>query len=184
VRWQQQGITLEVAVNISSVDLQDPLFVANVQQALNKHQLSAEHLSLEVTESAVMYDIEKAVELLAALRQLGIRLAMDDYGTGYSSMAQLKRLPIHEMKIDKSFVMDLHHNKDDTIIVRSTIELGHNMGLILIAEGVESPEILQLLRQYGCDIAQGYGIGRPMPIDKFEQWWQQYHQQENQTINV
>ncbi len=175
VRWQQQGIALEVAVNISSVDLQDPLFVSNVQHALNKHQLSAEHLSLEVTESAVMYDIEKAVELLTALRQLGIRLAMDDYGTGYSSMAQLKRLPIHEMKIDKSFVMDLHHNNDDTIIVRSTIELGHNMGLILIAEGVESPEILQLLRQYGCDIAQGYGIGRPMPIDKFEQWWQQYH---------
>ncbi|MBH1970292.1 EAL domain-containing protein [Moraxellaceae bacterium AER2_44_116] len=179
VRWQQQGIELEVAVNISSVDLQDPQFVHQIQQALNTHQLPAQCLSLEVTESAVMHDIEKAVELLTALRQLGIRLAMDDYGTGYSSMAQLKRLPIHEMKIDKSFVIDLHHNQDDAIIVRSTIELGHNMGLILIAEGVESEDILRILRQYGCDIAQGYGIGRPMPVDKFQQWWQQYHSRTN-----
>jgi EAL domain-containing protein (putative c-di-GMP-specific phosphodiesterase class I) len=166
-------------VNISSVDLQDPQFVHQIQQALNTHQLPAQCLSLEVTESAVMHDIEKAVELLTALRQLGIRLAMDDYGTGYSSMAQLKRLPIHEMKIDKSFVIDLHHHQDDAIIVRSTIELGHNMGLILIAEGVESEDILRILRQYGCDIAQGYGIGRPMPVDKFQQWWQQYHSRTN-----
>ncbi|MCB1658748.1 MAG: EAL domain-containing protein [Pseudomonadales bacterium] len=176
-KWQQQGLEIEVAVNISAVDLQDPLLITNIQQCLEKHQLPAHCLALEVTESAVMYDIEKAIELLSSLRLLGIRLAMDDYGTGYSSMAQLKRLPIHEIKIDKSFIMNLTHNQDDLIIVRSTIELGHNMGLNVIAEGVESNDILAVLAEYQCNIAQGYGIGRPMPIDKFSQWWQEYHKE-------
>ncbi|PTQ91367.1 putative bifunctional diguanylate cyclase/phosphodiesterase [Agitococcus lubricus] len=174
-RWQNEGKLLDVAVNISSVDLQDASIVDYVQHTLEKYQLAPARLALEVTESAVMLDIEKAIAMLTQLHDMGVRLAIDDYGTGYSSMAQLKRLPVDELKIDKSFVMDLSHNRDDTIIVRSTIELGHNMGLKLVAEGVENQDILTLLGQYQCDIAQGYGIGRPMPSDKFEQWWQQYH---------
>lgn len=172
-RWRQQGMELMMAVNISSVDLQDPALIGNVADALAASGLTADSLWLEVTESAVMHDIDKAVELLGGLRQRGVRLAIDDYGTGYSSMAQLKRLPVQEMKIDKSFVMDLTHNEDDAIIVRSTIELGHNMGLSLVAEGVESEEIMQLLSRYGCDIAQGYWIARPMAAEAFEHWWRQ-----------
>lgn len=172
-RWRRQGMDLMMAVNISSVDLQDPALVGEVSDALAATGLPAECLWLEVTESAVMHDIDKAVELLGGLRQRGVRLAIDDYGTGYSSMAQLKRLPVQEMKIDKSFVMDLSHNQDDLIIVRSTIELGHNMGLRLVAEGVESEEIIQVLTRYGCDIAQGYWIAKPMGLDAFEHWWRQ-----------
>lgn len=172
-RWRQQGMDLMMAVNISSVDLQDPTLIGNVTEALAASGIPAESLWLEVTESAVMHDIDKAVELLGGLRKLGVRLAIDDYGTGYSSMAQLKRLPVQEMKIDKSFVMGLTHSEDDAIIVRSTIELGHNMGLSLVAEGVESEEIFQLLARYGCDIAQGYWIARPLAVDAFEHWWRQ-----------
>lgn len=178
-RWRQQGMELMMAVNISSVDLQDPTLIGNVTEALVASGIPAESLWLEVTESAVMHDIDKAVELLGGLRKLGVRLAIDDYGTGYSSMAQLKRLPVQEMKIDKSFVMGLTHSDDDAIIVRSTIELGHNMGLSLVAEGVESEEIFQLLARFGCDIAQGYWIARPLAVDAFEQWWRQRAERRN-----
>ncbi len=162
-----------MAENISAVDLQDPTLISTVNEALAASGAPVESLWLEVTESAVMHDIDKAVALLGGLRELGVRLAIDDYGTGYSSMAQLKRLPVQEMKIDKSFVMGLTHGEDDAIIVRSTIELGHNMGLSLVAEGVESEEIFQLLARYGCDTAQGYWIARPLPADAFEHWWRQ-----------
>lgn len=171
--WRAGGRMLTVAVNISSVDVQDPALVGTVEQALAASGLPAEALWLEVTESAVMHDVDKAVELLGGLRKLGVRLAIDDYGTGYSSMAQLKRLPVQEMKIDKSFVMGLLHHEDDAIIVRSTIEMGHNMGLSLVAEGVEGDEILHWLARHGCDVAQGYGIGRPMSAEAFDTWWAQ-----------
>ena len=180
-RWRDAGRVLSMAVNISSVDLQDPGLVGVISAALVEHQVDAAQLWLEITESAIMHDIDKAVELLGTLRKLGVRLAIDDYGTGYSSMAQLKRLPVQEMKIDKSFVMDLVHNADDAIIVRSTIELGHNMGLSLVAEGVESEEVRLALQRMGCDIAQGYGIGRPMALTDFEAWWQQHGEAPGET---
>ena len=117
-----------------------------------------------------MADPGLAMLQLDSLRRLGVRLSIDDYGTGYSSMAQLKRLPVHELKIDKSFIQDLPGNPDDEIIVRSTIELGHNMGLQVVAEGVESLEILEQLDRLGCDIAQGYLLSKPLPASAFSAW--------------
>lgn len=168
--WREQGWALKTAVNISAVDLSDPQFSNQVEALLTEFALSADVLVLEITESAVMEDAQRAVQLLTQLQGMGVRLSIDDYGTGYSSMAQLKRLPVHELKIDKSFVLDVISNPDDAIIVRSTIELGHNMGLTLVAEGVENAQSLDLLRTLGCDIAQGYYLSKPLPAAAFEQW--------------
>src|SRR5690606_13512938 len=129
-------------INISALDLADPQFAGYVAAQLDAHGVAPETLVVEITESAVMADPELAMGQLEQLRQQGVRLSIDDYGTGYSSMAQLKRLPVHELKIDKSFVQDLLSNPDDEINVRSTIELGHNMGLKVVAEGVETRDIL------------------------------------------
>lgn len=168
--WREQGWALKTAVNISAVDLSDPLFPNQVESLLAELDLPADVLVLEITESAVMEDAQRAVQLLTQLQGMGVRLSIDDYGTGYSSMAQLKRLPVHELKIDKSFVLDVINNPDDAIIVRSTIELGHNMALTIVAEGVENAQSLDLLRTLGCDIAQGYYLSKPLPAPAFEQW--------------
>lgn len=167
-RWQQQGIRLVVAVNISAVDLLSDNFAERMSALLQKYSLSSEYLVLEITESAVMQDPEESVAVLQQLRSKGIRLSIDDYGTGYSSLAQLKKMPVQELKIDKSFVMEL--DEDDVIIVKSTIEMGHNMGLKVVAEGVESQRQLDQLILFGCDSAQGMGISPPLPAEQFEEW--------------
>src|SRR3989338_5343225 len=136
--WQEQGLALKTAINISALDLADPGFADFIAAQLAAHGVPPSALIVEITESAVMADPELAMGQLQELCELGVKLSIDDYGTGYSSMAQLKRLPVHELKIDKSFVLDLLSNPDDDIIVRSTIELGHNMGLKIVAEGVET----------------------------------------------
>lgn len=115
-------------------------------------------------------DTEQAIALLLKFKQKGFKLSIDDYGTGYSSLAQLKQLPVHELKIDKSFVHNLTKSEDDQIIVRSTIELAHNMGLCVVAEGIEDLPSLQWLTQHGCDLAQGFYISRPVPAQSFEAW--------------
>jgi len=126
---------------------------------------------LEITESAVMKDVTHAQRLLRELKTRGVSLAIDDYGTGYSSLAQLKRLPVDELKIDKSFVTVLdERDPEDEVIVRSTIELGHNMGLSVVAEGVESAAALATLARLGCDLAQGYHISRPLGAEPFVTW--------------
>ncbi|MBB6340344.1 diguanylate cyclase (GGDEF)-like protein [Pseudomonas fluvialis] len=168
--WHDQGLPLKTAVNISALDLADPGFADFITDALAEYQVVPETLVVEITESAVMADPGLAMQQLDSLRRLGVRLSIDDYGTGYSSMAQLKRLPVHELKIDKSFIQDLPGNPDDEIIVRSTIELGHNMGLQVVAEGVESLEILEQLDRLGCDIAQGYLLSKPLPAAAFAAW--------------
>ncbi len=168
--WHDQGLALKTAVNISALDLADPGFAEFITAALAEYQVEPETLVVEITESAVMADPGLAMQQLDSLRRLGVRLSIDDYGTGYSSMAQLKRLPVHELKIDKSFIQDLPGNPDDEIIVRSTIELGHNMGLQVVAEGVESLEILEQLDRLGCDIAQGYLLSKPLPEAAFAAW--------------
>jgi EAL domain-containing protein (putative c-di-GMP-specific phosphodiesterase class I) len=117
-----------------------------------------------------MRDAEYALDVLTRLKALGVRLAIDDFGTGYSSLAHLKRLPVDELKIDKSFVLSMTHDSDDAIIVRSTIELGHNMGLSVVAEGVEAPAALAMLRDYRCDMAQGYLISRPLAATDLTAW--------------
>ena len=128
-------------------------------------------LVLEITESAVMKDPRYGMRILADLKSRGISMAIDDFGTGYSSLAQLKRLPVDELKIDKSFVQNLAESaQDDLVIVRSTIELGHSMGMIVVAEGVENLEALRILQRFGCDMAQGYYMSRPLPVSEFEEW--------------
>ena len=137
---------------------------------LDRHGLTASDLAVEVTESSAMENPSCAIEQLAAIQAMGIRIAIDDYGAGYSSLAYIKRLPVDEIKIDKMFVMDLATNENDEVIVRTTIELGHNLGLKVTAEGVENEESLAKLRHFGCDFGQGYFFSRPIPVDQLEKW--------------
>jgi EAL domain-containing protein (putative c-di-GMP-specific phosphodiesterase class I) len=171
-RWQDQGIKLAVAVNLSAYDLADDELLNYVNELLKSHNLSPSYLILEVTESAVMKDPKHAINILHRLKSAGIKLAIDDFGTGYSSLAQLKSMPVDELKIDKSFVLKLDQSPDDLVIVRSTIELGHNMGMAVIAEGVENQEAWDLLEANGCDMLQGYFISRPLPPLDFIEWYQ------------
>jgi len=131
-------------------------------------------MCLEITESAIMDDPVRAQLTLERLHSMGVELAIDDFGTGYSSLAYLKRLPVDELKIDKSFVMNMEHDADDAKIVKSTIDLGHNMGLRVVAEGLETLAVWNLLRQMGCDQAQGYFMSKPMPGDRFVEWLEQW----------
>ncbi|SEK89371.1 diguanylate cyclase/phosphodiesterase [Pseudoxanthomonas sp. GM95] len=161
-RWRSLGLDLGIAINLSVLNLMDAQLPDSVERSLQRHGVPPHRVILEVTESAVMGDVEYAIRMLQQLRDCGVRLSIDDFGTGYSSLAQLKRMPVDELKIDKSFVMQLAEGSDDEVIVRSTIELGHNMGLSVIAEGVESESIVALLRQYHCDMAQGYHYAKPL----------------------
>ncbi len=172
-QWQEGGHHVGAAVNLSALDLMDDGLPELVQQLLSQHQIDPPLLVLEVTESAVMRDADYGMAMLHRLRSLGVKLAIDDYGTGYSSLSYLKQLPVHEIKIDKSFVMNLTSDSDDAVIVRSTVELGHNMGLKVVAEGVENDAALELLRRFGCDYAQGYWISRPLPAAAMTQWLQE-----------
>jgi diguanylate cyclase (GGDEF)-like protein len=170
--WYQSGMRLRIAVNMSAYDLRNPEFVEDVERLVKTGDTDPSMLALEITESAVMEDVGQAVTAFRRFRDMGLTLSIDDYGTGYSSMAQLKRLPLDELKIDRSFVTGVDRSEDDEIIVRSTIELGHNMGLKVVGEGVESKSGLEVLRKLHCDSVQGYFISRSLAADKFESWWQ------------
>ncbi|MBB3813802.1 diguanylate cyclase (GGDEF)-like protein [Xanthomonas arboricola] len=161
-QWRRQGLELGMAINLSALDLSDPGLPDYVRGRLEHHAVPAQSVTLELTESALMRDVESALHMLHQLRSVGVRLSIDDFGTGYSSLAQLKRMPVDELKIDKSFVMQLAEGTDDAFIVRSTIDLGHNLGLSVIAEGVENATSLGLLRGYGCDMVQGYLYAPPL----------------------
>ncbi|MFN3579909.1 MAG: putative bifunctional diguanylate cyclase/phosphodiesterase [Pseudomonas sp.] len=172
--WLDQGLHMQVAMNISALDLDDLRFPERVAMILQAQEIDPAHIAFEVTESALMKDPERSLRSLMRLRELGIDLAVDDYGTGYSSLATLKSLPVQDLKIDKSFVMQLAEGSEDAVIVKSTIELAHNMGLKVIAEGVENAECLAWLRQRGCDTAQGYFISRPIAAADLQLWLQSY----------
>ena len=171
-QWHKMGHKLKVAVNLSTHNLHDPQLTEHIKQASKECEVDTSYLVLEITESAVMSDPVSAMKVLEELSAMGIHLSIDDFGTGYSSLAYLKQLPMDEIKIDKSFVMDMINDKDDYIIVRSTIDLAHNMGRKVIAEGVESPEIWDALDKMGCDMAQGNYISLPKSTDDFLQWLQ------------
>ncbi|CEP36435.1 MULTISPECIES: bifunctional diguanylate cyclase/phosphodiesterase [Halomonadaceae] len=168
--WQQRGYHLSVAVNLSASDVMDRQLTTYLANLLERYRLAPARLSIEVTESAVMQDVDAAMATLTELNQLGLRIAIDDYGTGYSSLAQIKRLPVDELKIDKSFVLAIDSQKDDLTIVSSTIEMGHSLGLRLVAEGVENLASAELLSKLGCDYLQGYWIAKPMPADELPAW--------------
>jgi diguanylate cyclase (GGDEF)-like protein len=162
-RWRDDGMDLGVAVNITGRDLLDLRLPEEVAELLHKWGVEASRLELEITENTVLTDPARARTVLLALSELGVRLAIDDFGSGNSSLGYLKRLPVDVLKIDKSFVLQMQDNDDDAVIVRSTIDLGHNLGLEVVAEGVESADAWSHLSALGCDIAQGYYLSRPVP---------------------
>ncbi len=160
----------KVSVNLSTRDLMDSELPEKLELILQRHGVRAEAFCLEITESAIMDDPERAEATLNRLSQRGYKLSIDDFGTGYSSLAYLKRLPVQELKIDKSFVMGMEHGDGDAKIVRSTIDLAHNLGLSVVAEGVETAAIQQRLTDQGCDEAQGYHLSKPVPIEALKAW--------------
>ncbi|WP_122439908.1 bifunctional diguanylate cyclase/phosphodiesterase [Pseudomonas viridiflava] len=181
--WRKRGLVLQVSVNISADDLLGDDLVGFVVGLLKQYGVPAEQLVFEITESAIMSQPEKALVVLHKLRDCGISLSIDDFGTGYSSLAHLKRLPVQELKIDQSFVRDLDETSEDAVIVRSTIEMSHNLGLKVVAEGVEYQHSLDLLRRWHCDTAQGYLISRPLTAAAFETWIVKTHESPGLMVN-
>ncbi len=181
--WRKRGLVLQVSVNISADDLLGDDLVGYVVKLLKQYAVPAEQLLFEITESAVMSEPEKALIVLHRLRDCGISLSIDDFGTGYSSLAHLKRLPVQELKIDQSFVRNPDETSEDAVIVRSTIEMSHNLGLKVVAEGVEYQHSLDLLRRWHCDTAQGYLISRPLTASAFEAWIATYQASPGLMVN-
>jgi diguanylate cyclase (GGDEF)-like protein len=168
--WRENGLDISVAVNLSMRDLHDRELPSDLEQMLARWNADPARLLLEITESGLMADPSRARETALRLAATGVRLSIDDFGTGYSSLALLRRLPVSELKIDRSFVRDMTTNDDDATIVRSTIGMAHDLGLSVVAEGVETESTLRLLRKLGCDVAQGYHISRPLPASEFTAW--------------
>jgi diguanylate cyclase (GGDEF)-like protein len=169
-QWQDEGLDIPVAVNLSTRCLHDPGLPDRVFDLLRRTGLPAALLELEITESMVMSDPEQALTVLHALHDGGIRLSVDDFGTGHSSMAYLQRMPVDELKIDKSFVQHLLERDENSVLVRSAITLGHNLGLSVVAEGVEDEATVDVLRDLDCDVVQGYHFARPMAADDLRAW--------------
>jgi len=168
--WHAEGRELTVSVNLSVRNLHDPLLPSQVDQLLARHGLAPRFLKLEITESMIMSDPDRALATVRELSELGVRLAVDDFGTGHSSLANLRMLPVHELKIDRSFVTPMLSDESDMVIVRSTVDLGHALGLRVIAEGVEDGETLERLAALGCDRAQGHYFSMPVPAEEFISW--------------
>jgi diguanylate cyclase len=171
--WRKAGHDIPVAINVSARNLLDEGFGERVAEMLALYQLPARLLQIEVTESAVMLDPERAGRILHQLHGLGVRIAIDDFGAGYTSLAQLKHLPISELKIDKSFILTMQSSTADAHIVRSMINLGQSLRMKVVAEGVETADMLSALSEYHCDVAQGYHLCRPLSAEAFMQWHQQ-----------
>jgi diguanylate cyclase (GGDEF)-like protein len=169
-RWQQAGRALGLAVNISAEDIADVRLDSRVASLLTRHQLPPALLTLEVTESGFIEDPTRALRMLDAIAALGVSLSIDDFGTGYSSLSHLARMPVHEVKIDRSFVQGLESDPEFASVVRSAIDMGHGLGLKVVAEGIETEEAAARLRDFGCDVAQGYLYAKPMPLPAFETW--------------
>jgi EAL domain-containing protein (putative c-di-GMP-specific phosphodiesterase class I) len=160
---------------VSARSLLDLDFPDQVAGLLARWEVPARLLLVEITESTIMADPTHALEILSRLNTMGVEIAIDDFGTGYSSMAHLKTLPVHELKVDRSFVSQMTSNASDAVIVRSTVDLGRNLGLRVVAEGVEDSQTLLELDALGCDAIQGYYISRPVAADAFVQWLQRQH---------
>ena len=162
-QWSNDGLSVAVAVNLAPQLLSDLDLPDRLSDLLTEYGVDGSALIVEVTESAAMTDTARTMDILTRLRLKGIKLSMDDFGTGYSSLVELYRMPFSEMKIDKSFVIDVNRNKEAEVIVRSIVDLGHNLGLKVCAEGVETEEAMDFLRAIKCDIAQGYFLSKPLP---------------------
>ncbi len=169
-RWRQAGLTLPVSVNVSARNIADPRLVSDLSALLEQYDVPAYLLRLEITESAIIADPDRAAEVLAAVNRLGVGLAIDDFGAGYTSFAQLHGLRVSELKIDHSYVTVMDSHASSGVIVRSLIDLGHNLGLTVTAEGVESLTVMRALVKAGCDLAQGYLLTPALPADEFDAW--------------
>ena len=173
--WRDSGYSLRVAVNISGRIFHDPRFVDRLGDILKTTGTTAKCLEIEITENMLMADIDSVSRILERIHELGIHIAIDDFGTGYSSLAYLKKLPLHTLKIDRSFVMDMDKDPGDAMIVHSIIELAHNLGYQVVAEGVENQHTWELLRTLRCDGVQGYHFSRPLAVDALAAWLDNYH---------
>jgi diguanylate cyclase (GGDEF)-like protein len=169
-RWALEGRPMPVSVNVSARSFQSPGLVSRISQALNKAGLDGSSLEIEITEGTLMTDLEEGARILDSLSKLGVSIAIDDFGTGYSSLSYLKRLPIDTLKIDRSFLEDMVSNPRDAAVVRSIIELGHNLNCQVVAEGVEDEAIRLMLLELGCDLLQGFHISKPLPNEGFGEW--------------
>jgi EAL domain-containing protein (putative c-di-GMP-specific phosphodiesterase class I) len=168
--WRAQGRNLRMAANLSARNLHDPELAGDISRLVWKYRVPPGQLELEITESALMGDTARAIELLPKLRAMGIRLAIDDFGTGYSSLAYLKHMPVSQIKIDRSFVRNMSEDPADTAIVGGIVELAHNLGLEVVAEGVEDKGTFDKLADLGCDIVQGWLLAPAMPVGQLEAW--------------
>lgn len=170
VRWKKAGLQLKLSINLSVRCLQDRALPFQVEKLVDKHKVSPDQIILEITESAIMSDPVTARRIMRRLSNMGFLLSIDDFGTGYSSLSYLKQLPVDEVKIDKSFVIDMNTNKNDAAIVRATIDLAHNLGMKVVAEGVENNQVMETIRILGCDTAQGYFISKPAAASDLVRW--------------
>jgi diguanylate cyclase (GGDEF)-like protein len=168
--WRESGRRIPVAVNLSAASLLDSRLPDDVQALVERHQTDPADLELEITEDTLMHDPHRALAVIARISEMGVTFSLDDFGTGYSCLAQLKHLPVRSLKIDQSFIMNMAESDEDANIVRSAIELGHSLNLTVVAEGIESPEHLKQLEGFGCDIAQGFHLGRPLPPEQIPVW--------------
>jgi len=168
--WQDRGLTTKISVNISSENITSLSLPEQLTDMLSHNQLDPTRLCLEVTESALMGELVTSLDILTRLRMKGFGLSIDDFGTGYSSLSQLHKIPFTELKIDQSFIMSMTQDDESRAIVKTCILLGHELNMELVAEGVETQEILDTLKGFGCDIAQGYHIARPMPAEALLEW--------------
>jgi diguanylate cyclase (GGDEF)-like protein len=168
--WRDAGLDLPVAINVAAANIVDVTLPEAVAEALERHGVPGDRLECEISENTVMADPMRAMDVLGRLREMGVRLSLDDFGTGHSSLAYLKRLPLDEVKIDRSFVLGMTDDENDAVIVRSTIDLARNLGLDVVAEGVENEAILRELGDLECEVAQGFHFSRPLPPADFERW--------------
>jgi EAL domain-containing protein (putative c-di-GMP-specific phosphodiesterase class I) len=160
-------LSIPIAINISVRQLQDDMFIQFITKVLNQFELDPRYLEFEITES-IMQNIEKSTVILSQLKQLGVKVSIDDFGTGYSSLSYLKHLPIDKIKIDKSFVDDILDRKNRGVMVKTIIDMGHNLDFVVIAEGIETIEQVEFLKENSCEIGQGYFFSRPIPADQVE----------------
>lgn len=173
-KWQRGGDSLPVSINVSAQDLTSEQFEANILSRADKYQVDTQHVTLEITEREIMHDEHKVIQSLKNLKSHGFIISIDDYGIGQSSLSKLKDLPVHEIKLDKSFIMPLSESEKDRLIVYSTIQLAHALGFKTVAEGVENKASMDILEEQGCDQIQGYFISKPLKVEDFNQWREKY----------
>lgn len=172
--FDAQGIQIDIGINLAAPTLSDANFPEEIEQAALTWSVSPSRLTFELTESSIVKNEQAGIEFMHRLRDLGCALSIDDFGTGYSSLSYLREFPLSELKIDRAFVMQLASNRSDQQIVKATIELAHSFGLRCVAEGVEDAAALEILKNLGCDVAQGYLVSKPMPIEQFSIWYKKW----------